>query len=289
MKVKNVEEIISLKKEILNELREFVHNDENISKYKEFQDIRQKWYDLGEVPNADNINYNFSALLKIYYNNRNREHHSLKELNKIKKKQLYNKLLEFVKFDSDRIDDWNQKTNEIKELEHEWKNIRLKNISKAEQKEMNKQFWTNYKQFFKNKKNFFKRLDESRQVNYDLKELLIEELEKIKENTNWNRVVSQVKDLQKRWKEIGEVPKKTRDEQYQRFKTAADYFFDRYRTSKEDKNLYKKINQLENQIKNWQNNLMFFKTSDNSIKEEYEEKIKSAKQELQRLKEKYQE
>jgi hypothetical protein len=289
MKIKNVDEIIDLKKQILNELREFVNNDENISKYKEFQDIRKKWYDLGEIPNVENINHNFSALLKIYYNNRNRIHHSLNELNKTKKIQLYNKLDEFLTFDSDRIDNWNKKTDEIKSLENEWKNVHVKNMSREEQKDLNKNFWQKYKQFFKNKKNFFKQLDETRQVNYNLKTLLIEEVEQIKNNTDWVKTANKIKDIQKKWKDIGEVPKKVRDEQYQQFKEACDYFFTQYRAQKEDKNLYKKIMNLESQIKNWQSNLLMFKSSkgSNSIKEEYEKKIEQTKKELQKLKEKY--
>lgn len=287
METKNVETIVQEKTELLKNIRAFIDDEDSISKYKQFQDLRQQWYDIGNIASVDDkqLNASFSSLLKIYYNNRNRVYHSLKSLDKQKKIELCEQLEEYLSFESDRIDDWNDKTNDIKRIEKEWKTLSFNSFSDEERKDVNRRFWKAYKGFFKIKKNFFKMLDESRQINYDIKEEIISEVDEIKDGTEWLRISKQIQTFQTKWKEVGEVPKKMREEQYFRFKESCDYFFEQYRLSKKDNQTHKKIVRLENKIKTWKNNLEFLGESKGAedIKNEYVDKIAEAEIHLSEL------
>lgn len=279
-------EVSKKKEELLEELRVFVHDESSISNYKKFQELRQAWLDLGDLPsNKGALISNYNALLKIYYNNRNRIYHSLKNLDKQKKIELCEQVEELCKFNSARIDDWNEQTSIIKGFEKQWKNSNFKAFKEEERKEVNKRFWTGYKQFFKNKKQFFKVLDEERLKHYDAKEKLIEEAKALQESNQWLQTSKEIQTIQKRWKNIGEVPKHLREEQYQRFKEICDYFFDSFRDNRKSNLKLKKVTRLENKIKNWKNNLDFLGHSKGAeeIRRDYLDKIEEAEQYLEDL------
>ena len=53
------------------------------------------------------------------------------------------------------------------------------------------------------------------------------EAESLKESDDWKKTTQQFIDIQKRWKEIGPVPRKHSDLLWKRFRAACDFFFDR--------------------------------------------------------------
>ncbi len=134
----------------------------------------------------------------------------------------------FVDFQTESIKEWNQKTREIQEIQKKWEAIG--SMPRERAKEINKKFWSNFKQFFAHKGEFFKSLDEKREENLKQKEKLIERAEVLKESEDWHKTANELKQLQKEWKDIGPVPEKVREEVYQRFKAACDYFFERRRS-----------------------------------------------------------
>ncbi len=51
--------------------------------------------------------------------------------------------------------------------------------------------------------------------------------EGLKESSEWKKATEELINLQKRWKEIGPVPRKHSDELWKRFRAACDFFFER--------------------------------------------------------------
>ena len=133
----------------------------------------------------------------------------------------------YTQFNSDKINDWNDKTKELLELQKKWEAIG--NLSREKAKDVSKRFWTAFKQFFNNKSEFFRKLEESREKNLVEKIKLCEEAESLKENADFDKTADRIKYLQKRWKEIGPVPEKQRNAIFERFKIACDEFFDKKR------------------------------------------------------------
>ncbi len=137
----------------------------------------------------------------------------------------------FAAFTSDRIKEWNQKTQEILAIQKKWDAVG--GVPRAKTKELNKKFWTAFKSFFHNKNLFFKKLDEERDKNLKAKQELVVRAVELKSSDDWIKSSNELKNLQRVWKEIGPVPEKQRDKIYKEFKEACDYFFQQQRGTAE--------------------------------------------------------
>jgi hypothetical protein len=137
----------------------------------------------------------------------------------------------FASFTSDRIKEWNQKTQEILAIQKKWDAVG--GVPRTKTKDLNKKFWTAFKTFFHNKNLFFKKLDEERDKNLKAKQELVARAIELKSSDDWIKSSNELKNLQRVWKEIGPVPEKQRDKIYKEFKEACDYFFQQQRGSAE--------------------------------------------------------
>ena len=162
---------------------------------------------------------------KVYIESRKKE----EDINLVNKKEIITLLQDFAGFDSDRINAWNDKTKEILELQKKWEV--LGPVPKEKAKEINKAFWGGFKSFFHNKNAFFKKLEASREGNLKQKLDLCEEAEQLQNSEDFNHTAQVLKDLQAKWKTIGHVPEKFRDQVYERFKKACDAFFENKRSN----------------------------------------------------------
>jgi len=167
--------------------------------------------------------------------------HELQE-NLVKKDALGDEVKAFVDFDSDRINEWNAKTKEILELQKKWEAIG--GLPRDKAKEVNRKFWNSFKKFFSNKNAFFKTLESKREENLELKKKLVEQANELKTKTEWDKTAEQLKKLQQDWRNIGPVPEKFKNEIYQEFKAACDYFFDQRRAQNKEQN-----KEFENNLK----------------------------------------
>ena len=139
----------------------------------------------------------------------------------------------FQDFNTDRINDWRDKTDEIQKIKEEWDAIGL--VPKENADQINKRFWGIYKAFFHNKNQFFKALDEQKMQNLKLKTELCEQAEAIKDSNDWDSTKEQLIQLQKKWKTIGRVPDKYSDKIWERFRAACNEFFDRKQADSQQK------------------------------------------------------
>jgi len=147
-------------------------------------------------------------------------------------------------FQSDRIKEWNQKTQEILAAQKAWEAVG--GVPRSRSKDVNKQFWSGFKTFFSNKSKFFSKLDEGRKGNLEKKRELVKQAEALKESADWDKTSAALRNLQNAWKEIGPVPDKYRESIYKEFKSACDHFFDQRRVQfeaadrEQEENLAKK-------------------------------------------------
>ena len=79
--------------------------------------------------------------------------------------------------------------------------------------------------FFTRKNEYFQTVRDNLNQNYALKLELVEKAEALKDSTDWKATTDALVELQKKWKEIGTVPKKYSDQIWERFNTACDAFF----------------------------------------------------------------
>lgn len=139
------------------------------------------------------------------------------------KQELIRKVSELAAFQSDRIKEWNQKTQEILAVQKAWEEIG--GVARSKSKDVNKQFWSAFKSFFATKSKFFSKLEGERKANLEKKKELVKQAEALKENKDWDKTSTALRTLQAQWKEIGPVPDKYRESIYAEFKAACDHFF----------------------------------------------------------------
>jgi hypothetical protein len=133
----------------------------------------------------------------------------------------------YAVFESESIKGWNQSTKELLAIQEEWEKVGA--LPREVAKDINRQFWANFKQFFANKNKFFEALDAERADNLKRKEALCEQAEALAASDDWEATTEKLKELQQEWRGIGPVPEKQKDSIYARFKAACDSFFDRKR------------------------------------------------------------
>ena len=223
-------------KEGICEKAEALLEEENVNDaVKKLNRLHEDYKATGAVPREvqEELWQRFkTASDKIYEKKRAFAEEYKKELqeNMELKQALCLRAEEFLSFNSNSIKEWNEATQQLLSLQEEWEKIGP--LPREVAKNINKQFWGNFKQFFANKNKFFSKLDEQRQDNLKKKEELCEKAEAIQESVEWEETANELKKLQKKWREIGPVPEAHRDSIYARFKAACDKFFDRRRNRK---------------------------------------------------------
>ncbi|WP_235941086.1 DUF349 domain-containing protein [Cyclobacterium roseum] len=202
-------------------------------------DLHEEFKHIGPVPREEQeaLWTRFKAASDAVYNKRKAYYDSQKEVfkaNQELKEKLIEKLNAFKEFKAEKIRDWNSKTKEILAIQKEWEAIGP--VPRESGREINKTFWGLFKQFFHHKNQFFKELDEIRNENKEKAEELIADAESHKESTDWKETSNHLIQLQKKWKELGPLPEKFRDDLYTRFKKSCDTFFNNRRDANKETN-----------------------------------------------------
>ena len=119
---------------------------------------------------------------------------------------------------------WDEATKKIIDLQARWKTLGF--ASKKINNELFARFRKTCDLFFAEKAAFFKRMKEESAANLAKKHELCEKAEALKDSTDWKKTAAALTALQKEWKTIGPVSKKSGDAVWKRFIAACDYFFE---------------------------------------------------------------
>lgn len=278
-------------------------------KTKEIVEIQKRWEAIGGVPHAKtkDVNKKFWNSFKAFFHNKNVFFKKLDEernKNMQLKSEILKKALELK--DSDH---WDAAANELKALQAQWKEIGP--VPEKQREKIFKQFKEACDFFFEKKRSSMNEEEKEQHENLIKKEAIITELEKIAEEKNGS--LSQVKDLQHQFMALGFVPKRSVASVKSRFTEVLNKAiaslpleagekenaaFEVQLTSMRqgpqgDKKLHnkeyslrKQIAKAENDIATLRNNLEFFGRSKNAekLKEEFNEKIRLADEDLAHLK-----
>ncbi|NJM16736.1 MAG: DUF349 domain-containing protein [Bacteroidales bacterium] len=199
-----------------------------IKAFKSLQVFHDQWREIGPVPqeHREEIWERFKdATSKI-----NKKHQeffvNLKEEQKNnldQKEALCAKAEELSNSEISGFENWDKKSNEIIELQKVWKTIGF--APKKENNKVYERFRAACDKFFNLKREFFSEIREHQNNNLQLKTDLCMQAESLKDSTEWKKTTDDLIALQKRWKEIGPVPKKHSDLIWKRFRAACDAFF----------------------------------------------------------------
>ncbi|WP_420150473.1 DUF349 domain-containing protein [Spirosoma sp.] len=194
-----------------------------------------------------------AALDVLYDKRRGQTNEQRKESAQLyeEKSAIYEELVPITSFTSNSINDWNDKTKAVMALQDRWNAIKGP-MPREEGKELSRKFWAALKTFFHNKGEFFKQLESKREENLRAKTELCEQVEAILASGEESPEATQtVIELQRQWKNIGQVPEKQKNTIFDRFKAACDAFFNKKRTKNQEterefeENLTQKIALIE--------------------------------------------
>ncbi|MDF1576082.1 MAG: DUF349 domain-containing protein [Bacteroidales bacterium] len=196
--------------------------------FKLLQKNHTRWREIGPVPreNRDEIWERFKQATSVI-NKKHQEYHSrLKESlqeNLDKKLMLCGKVEQIAAREYDTHADWIDKTNQVLEIQKTWKTIGY--APKKDNNAIYSRFRTACDVFFGNKAKFYAAVYEDQKENLRLKLEIAERAEALSKSQEWKETTNELIQLQKRWKEIGPVPRKDSDRLWRRFRAACDTFF----------------------------------------------------------------
>ncbi len=236
---------LEAKQELCARAEGLVKNENLKEAVRELNELHNEFKHLGPVPleEKEAVWQRFKAASDAIYEKRDAFVGQLQkdfQSNLVVKEQIIEEIQKFSDFTSDRIKEWNQKTQEILDVQKRWEAVG--GTARNKSKDINKKFWSAFKGFFSNKNNFFKKLDGERERNLNLKNEIVKKAQDLRENHDWEKTANVMKDLQLQWKEVGPVPEKYREKVFQEFKEACDHFFNQRRTQFEKQDVEQEEN-----------------------------------------------
>jgi coenzyme F420-reducing hydrogenase delta subunit len=201
-----------------------------IKAFNTLQKFHEQWREIGPVPreNKDDVWERF----KLVTSKINKKHQDFFESKKTDQKKNYDakialceKVEEICESEITSYKDWDAKSQELVELQKIWRTVGF-----APKKDNNKiydRFRNACDNFFNKKRDFYSKNKESQQTNLQLKVDLCVQAEALRENTDWKKATQDFINIQKKWKEIGPIPRKHSDAVWKRFRAACDFFFDK--------------------------------------------------------------
>jgi hypothetical protein len=223
---KNLEEKILL----CEKAEELLLEPSIVNAFKKLQKYHNQWREIGPVPseNRTEIWERFKEVTTTI-NKKHQEHfEGLREEQKANleaKKALCESAEELAAKVINSAKEWNKFSKEMIELQKVWKTIGF--APKKDNNKIYERFRAACDTFFNNKREFYHDAREEQTNNLQLKTELCIQAEGLKESSEWKKTTEELINLQKRWKEIGPVPRKHSDEVWKRFRAACDYFFER--------------------------------------------------------------
>ncbi|NMC37022.1 MAG: DUF349 domain-containing protein [Bacteroidales bacterium] len=291
-----------------------------ITSFKDFDDRAEKivslqkmWRTLGFAPKKQNnrVYQRFREACDTFFEKKRSFYADNKET-QLNNLQLKNELCIQAEALQESTD-WKTTSDALIRLQKEWKEIGP--VPRKQSEKVWRRFRKACDHFFNRKAEFFANLDTSYEDNLKAKTAIIEELEKFEPGTDVQVAFDRLKDLQRKWTEIGFVPFSRKEEITNRYRNALNRQFDKLKIADEDKSIlkyrtkldnlktnpkasrkvrnerdkfYTKIKQLESDIVLWENNIGFFAKSPNAdtMIKEVREKIDNARKMIKTLEEK---
>ena len=245
---------LELKISICDKTEELMLEQSIVKSFQLLQTYHDSWKEVGPVPldKKDEIWQRFSSATEKL--NQRRQDFYLKlreeqENNYVSKTSLCEKVEQIIEPIPTTPKEWQEKTNEINELQKLWKAIGYA------PKKVNNEIWNRFRNainlFFDKKKEFYETIKDEQTENYNQKVNICIQAEALKTSTNWKKTTDELIRLQQEWKKTGPVSQRFSDKIWKRFRIACDEFFNNKSAyySNVDKNEEENLKQKQDLIK----------------------------------------
>ena len=267
-------------------------------------ELLKVWKSIGPVPREVNeeIWTKFKGMIDKHYSEKKEYFGAIRdeqETNYQKKVDLCLKAEAIAK-----REDWKKATQELLELQEEWKSIG------ATSRKVSEKIWQRFRkacdEFFAKKGEFFAERRTSEHENLAAKEAILAELKAHQFGDDREENLNVIKDFQRRWAEVGFVPMADKERLHKEFRAEIDRIFEQLKISareaeetayrerirnagdnrkfvnSEKQELQEKIEKLRSDLALWENNLGFLASSKQAdlLKQEFEKKMQGARQQI---------
>lgn len=270
----------------------------------ELDGLLKMWKAIGPVPREANeeIWSKFKSHLDKHYTQKKEHFGQLRD----EQSNNYNKKIDLcLKAEAiAKRDDWRKATEELLQLQKEWKEIGP--VSRKVSEKIWHRFRAACDEFFNRKNEHFNTMHGSEQENLQKKEAIIEQLKQFEFGENKEENLRVIKDFQRQWMEIGYVPIADKERLQKEFRRVIDEHFEKLKISaaeaeennyrerlrnagdmkrfanSERNELLSRIEKMRTDLKLWENNLGFFSNSRQSelLKAEFEKKMQQTRQQI---------
>lgn len=267
-------------------------------------ELLKLWKSIGPVPRDQNeeVWNQFKAILDKHFADKKLYFGQIRD----EQTANYNKKVELC-LRAEAIakrEDWKNATQEMLELQSEWKAIG------ATSRKVSEKIWHRFRsacdEFFAKKEEYFKGIRSGEEENLAQKTAIIEEMKAYNFGDNSEENLAAVQNFQRRWAEIGHVPMKEKNRIQKEYRTLLDSIYEKLKISAREaeafsyrervqsrmsnpKFLSTERGQLMNQIEKmradltlWENNIGFLASSKQAdlLKQEFEKKMQNARQQI---------
>lgn len=219
---------LEAKLRLCEQAEDLLKENDIVVAFRKLQELHSLWKEIGpETPeNREEIWERFaSATSKI-----NALHHKffedIKEQNEkilAKKTELCEKVEAILKEEHTTLQAWRTATDKVKELQKEWNELGyLPNRVVGKTRE---RFQSICSQIFEGFRTLDRAMRQEGKDNLQKLQDLCAQAEAMRESTDWSATTKAMIGLQKQWQAIGYAPRKRRDEIWEKFRAAMDYFF----------------------------------------------------------------
>ena len=306
---------LEAKRKLVAEITEFAQAD--LSKAKDWKaatdrimEIRDEWKKVGPIDRKSNdkVWEEFKEAMDSFFGQKKDFHKGLKEefeKHKVAKEALIEKAAALA--DSDN---WRDTAEAFKKLQNKWKEVG--NAGPRHENKLWQAFRGHADSFFEKRKEFFGTKDVREADNLKAKEALLEKMGKVELKGSKSENLAVIKGLMAEWSEIGHIPKKSIDTVGKAYGKVLDDLYGKLdiakgemelirftdklermaaqkdgkdQLEKDERFLKRKLNELEKEHFNLENNMAFFKNAkpDNPLLQEVQKKISISSANLESL------
>lgn len=220
---------LEAKEALCEEAERLGSENDVIAAFKKLQELHDKWREIGPVVKElrEDLWKRFKEASTVV----NKRHQAFFEGRKeVEKENETAKIAICEEAEAINMDElgtyakWDEATKQIIGLQERWKTLGF--ASRKVNNDLFLRFRKVCDEFFAKKAAFFKRMKDESAENLAKKHRLCERAEALKDSTDWKKTADELTALQKEWKTIGPVAKKSGDAVWKRFIAACDYFFE---------------------------------------------------------------
>ncbi len=199
-----------------------------VKAFNSLQKLHELWRETGPVPAESksetwerfkNITGKINKSHQDYFENQKDEQNN----NLQAKVALCERAEELASQDISSPNDWELGYQKMIEIQTAWRDIGF--APKKDNNRIYGRFRAACDNFFLRKREYFAQNKEEQVNNLQLKTELCMQAEALKDSSEWKASSEDFINLQKKWKEIGSVPRKHSDAIWKRFRSACDQFF----------------------------------------------------------------